>query len=105
MNSYNSLNRANRIKSLAKIIDENKNLLGRLQNTKSTYDSAKWKEDYKRSKKYSKMIRQGGDRYCKNPYFLHSLCTANGPTRAFTEFGSVAGLSVKASAKKLRSVR
>ena len=35
------------------------------------------------------MIRTGGDRYCKNPYFLHSVCTSNGPTRAFTELGSI----------------
>jgi len=30
LNSYNSLNRANRIRSLAKIIDENKVLLDKL---------------------------------------------------------------------------
>jgi hypothetical protein len=41
------------------------------------------------------MIRSNGDRYCKNPYFLHSICTnqstAGGPSRAFTEVGSVQG--------------
>ena len=28
------------------------------------------------------MISNNGDRYCKNPYFLHSLCTQNAPTRS-----------------------
>jgi len=42
LNAYNSLNRANRIRGLAKIIDENKSLLDKLQNTKSTYDRGKW---------------------------------------------------------------
>ena len=41
------------------------------------------------------MIRTNGDRYCKNPYFLHSICTnqsTNGnPSKAFTEVGSVQG--------------
>ena len=39
LNSYNSLNRANRIRSLAKIIDENKVLLDKLQKTKSSYNN------------------------------------------------------------------
>jgi len=46
LNSYNSLNRATRIKDLAKIIDENKMLLEKLQKTKSTYNSDKWKNDF-----------------------------------------------------------
>jgi len=46
LNSYNSLNRANRIRDLAKIIDENKVLLDKLQKTKSTYNSEQWKEDF-----------------------------------------------------------
>ena len=48
LNSYNSLNRANRIRSLAKIIDENKVLLDKLQNTKSTYSMATWKTEYEK---------------------------------------------------------
>mmetsp|Transcript_1874 Transcript_1874/g.3264 ORF Transcript_1874/g.3264 Transcript_1874/m.3264 type:complete len:237 (+) Transcript_1874:542-1252(+) len=39
------------------------------------------------------MIRDNGDRYCKNPYFLHSLCTSNGPTKAYTEIGSIQSLN------------
>ena len=46
LNSYNSLNRANRIKGLAKIIDENKILLDKLQKTKSSYNNTKWRSDY-----------------------------------------------------------
>ena len=38
------------------------------------------------------MIRNNGDRYQKNPYFLHSVCTTtSGPTKALTEMGSVSG--------------
>lgn len=34
------------------------------------------------------MIRKNGDRFCRNPYFLHSVCsTAVGP--AYTEMGSI----------------
>jgi hypothetical protein len=46
LNSYNSLNRANRIKGLARIIDENKVLLDKLQKTKSTYNNTGWQHDY-----------------------------------------------------------
>jgi hypothetical protein len=49
LNSYNSLNRANRIRSLAKIIDENKVLLDKLQKTKSTYNNEKWRNDFDKS--------------------------------------------------------
>ena len=42
LNSYNSLNRANRIKGLARIIDENKVLLDKLQKTKSSYNNNNW---------------------------------------------------------------
>ena len=51
LNSYNSLNRANRIRSLAKIIDENKVLLDKLQKTRSTYDNGKWRQDFDKSTK------------------------------------------------------
>ena len=56
LNSYNSLNRANRIRGLAKIIDENKNLLDKLQNTKSTFDRSKLKHDFNKQEKYKAMI-------------------------------------------------
>ena len=46
LNSYTSLNRANRIRSLARIIDENKVLLSKLQNTRSNYDNSKWETQY-----------------------------------------------------------
>ena len=46
LNSYNSLNRATRIRNLAKIIDDNKQLLGKLQNVRSVYSNQKWKQDY-----------------------------------------------------------
>lgn len=77
LNSYTSLNRANRIRSLAKIIDENKVLLDKLQSTKSTYDTQKWKVQYEQSQRRKNMITQNSDRFCRNPYFLHSVCSVN----------------------------
>ena len=77
LNSYTSLNRANRIRSLARIIDENKVLLSKLQNTRSNYDNSKWETDYIKNVKRSNMISKNSDRYCRNPYFLNSICTNN----------------------------
>jgi hypothetical protein len=91
LNSYNSLNRANRIRSLANIIDQNKNLLEKLQKTKSTYNKNGWDADYHKSTQLRSMIKNNGDRYCKNPYFLHSLCTAQGPAVASTDHTSAYG--------------
>ena len=42
LNAYNSLNRAVRIKEIARVADSNKNILGRLQTTKSHYSTDKW---------------------------------------------------------------
>ena len=44
LNSYNSLNRAVRIKNLAKIVDENKMILNKLQKTNSNYDTMAWEK-------------------------------------------------------------
>jgi len=44
LNSYNSLNRAVRIKGLAKIVDENKMILNKLQKTTSNYDTMAWEK-------------------------------------------------------------
>ena len=77
LNSYTSLNRANRIRSLARIIDENKILLNKLQNTRSNYDNNKWQNDYQEKQKLQHMIRKNSDRFCRNPYFLNSICTNN----------------------------
>ena len=52
LNSYNSLNRATRIKGLARIIDENKILLDKLQKTKSAYNNNAWRNDYNEKVKF-----------------------------------------------------
>ena len=46
LNSYNSLNRAVRIKEIARVADDNKNILGRLQGTKSHYSTDRWEKDF-----------------------------------------------------------
>ena len=46
LNAYNSLNRAIRIKEIARVADDNKSILGRLQTTKSHYSTDKWNRDF-----------------------------------------------------------
>lgn len=75
LNAYNSLNRAVRIKEIARVADDNKNILGRLQTTKSNYSTDKWNREFVNQRKVYGNIGENGDRFCKNPYFLHSVCT------------------------------
>jgi len=51
LNSYASLNRAVRIKEIARVADDNKNILGRLQGTKSTYSNEQWENQFKHQRK------------------------------------------------------
>ena len=75
LNSYNSLNRAVRIKELARVSDDNKSILNRLQGTRSHYSTEKWNNMFESQRKIIGNIYENGDRFCKNPYFLHSVCT------------------------------
>ena len=56
LNQYNSLNRAERIRSLARIVDSNKQILGRLQTAKSHYEGSKWEVDFAKKEALSKRI-------------------------------------------------
>ena len=75
LNSYTSLNRAVRIKEIARVADSNRNILERLQSTKPTYSQQQWENDFKQTRKTLTQIQHNGDRFCKNPYFLHSVAT------------------------------
>lgn len=75
LNSYTSLNRAVRIQEIARVADDNRTFLNRLQNTRSHYSTERWHKDFEGVRKISDQIRANGDRFCKNPYFLHSICT------------------------------
>ncbi|CDW72308.1 UNKNOWN [Stylonychia lemnae] len=77
INSYHSLNRAIRIKDMANVVDHNKILLKKLQQTNSFYNFNEYEKDNKNKKKLSRMISKNSDRFCKNPYFLHSMATTN----------------------------
>ena len=46
LNAYNSLNRAVRIKEIARVADDNKSILSRLQTTKSHYSTDKWYKEF-----------------------------------------------------------
>ena len=48
LNSYNSLNRAVRIKEIARVADDNKSILGRLQKASSHYSTEKWEDNFSR---------------------------------------------------------
>ena len=75
LNSYQSLNRAVRIKEIARVADQNRNILGRLQNTRSHYSNEAWEQHHKSQRKNLSQIEENGDRFCRNPYFLHSVST------------------------------
>lgn len=48
LNSYNSLNRAVRIKNMARIVEDNKLILRKLQGASSFYSIDRWETDNKR---------------------------------------------------------
>lgn len=52
-------------------------MLSRLQSAKSHYLNEKWNSEYERQREYSQRIIANSNRYTKNPYFLHSVCTPN----------------------------
>lgn len=51
LNSYASLNRAVRIKEIARVADQNKDILGRLQQTRSFYNNESWEFQHKHQRK------------------------------------------------------
>ena len=51
LNAYNSLNRANRIRDLARIVDDNKQILNRLQSAGSYYSTEQWNRQHDRQNK------------------------------------------------------
>jgi len=75
LNAYNSLNRANRIKDLAKIVDDNRRVLDRLQCAQSHYSTDKQTADFNKKVKIATAISQNTNRFQRNTYFLHSVCT------------------------------
>lgn len=63
LNSYNSLNRAVRIKDMARIVEDNKLMLNKLQTAHSFYSIDKWDQDNKKKKKLVKMLCRNSDRF------------------------------------------
>ena len=58
-----SLNRAQRIKELTRVTQENKALLQRLQSAHSVYDRSKWEKDYRKEQYRVNMLSKNSDRY------------------------------------------
>jgi hypothetical protein len=48
----------------------------KLQTATSSYSIERWEVDNKHRHKLVQMICRNSDRYCKNPYFLHSVATS-----------------------------
>jgi hypothetical protein len=67
-----SLNRAQRIRELTRVTQENKMLLQRLQTAHSVYDREKWAKDFKQKKYQQDLLRKNADRFCQHPYFVMS---------------------------------
>lgn len=63
LNSYQSLNRALRIKEIARVADDNKTILNRLQSTKSHFSADKWKQDFTVNRKNLQNLGHNSDRY------------------------------------------
>ena len=77
LNAYNSLNQANRIIEKRKVITDNVSILNRLQNAQSHYSVQGWEKEFTKNKKTNTNIRRNADRFCKHPYFVHSITTAD----------------------------
>lgn len=65
-----SLNRAQRIRELTRVTQENKMLLQRLQSAHSVYNHNKWEADHKKKSNLVDMLCKNADRYCQHPYFV-----------------------------------
>ena len=73
-----SLNKSVRIQELSKIVEENKILLKKLQNTQANYSTLKWEQQHRQKSYLAEQMRVNSCRFSKNPYFLHSLSAAGG---------------------------
>ena len=74
--SGKSLNRGQRIQELSSIVQGNRIMLKKLQDTKSNYSTKMWEEENRQNKTLKKLMAKNSDRFCTNAYFLHSVCTA-----------------------------
>ena len=52
-------------------------MLKRLQSAKPHYKTDRWDEEFMKNKEIAQRISINANRYSKNPYFLHSVCTPN----------------------------
>ena len=59
-----------RIKDMAKIVEDNKLMLTKLQTASSFYSIDKWDQDNKKKMKLVKMLCRNSDRFLKHPYFV-----------------------------------
>ena len=61
---------------MARIVEDNKVILKKLSTATSFYSIDRWDNDAKQKNRLVQMICKNSDRFCKNPYFLHSMATA-----------------------------
>jgi inosine/xanthosine triphosphate pyrophosphatase family protein len=60
---------------MARIVEDNKIMLRKLQGAASNYSIDRWNQDEKKKKKLVKMICRNSDRFLKNPYFVNNMPT------------------------------
>lgn len=70
-----SLNKAVRHREIVRVAEENFSFLDRLQKTTSHYSAVGWERNHVRKQEKVRRISQNANRFCKNPYFLHSVTT------------------------------
>ncbi len=77
---------------MARIVEDNKIMLKKLQTASSNYNIEKWNQDEKKKKKLVKMICSNSDRFMKNPYFIKNpsmLGTATSEHSFYVPYGIV----------------
>jgi hypothetical protein len=62
---------------LTRIVDDNKSMLVRLQSAKSHYEKGTMEDTFQKQRELGQRIQSNANRFNKNPYFLHSVCTPN----------------------------
>jgi hypothetical protein len=67
--SKSSMNIGNRINDLRKITDDNRIILLKLSEVKSTFNREKWKKESKQSAYLSNLISQNAAKFSRHPFF------------------------------------
>ena len=62
---------------MRKVANDNRNILNRLQSASSHYSAVQWQKEFYKQRKNTENIKRNADRFCKHPYFVHSVTTTD----------------------------